>query len=284
VIVRPLRIVIAVILLCAAALAQAQTPTREDAGYTEVFYPSGGLRIQAYLYKPEGKNGSAGPFAAVIYNHGTRDGRERESVPFAYVGTALARAGYVVLVTERRGYGKSDGREWWRDAPSGQADVVMRLQAETDDALAAVDYLRTLPYVDAKRLGVMGWSFGGIVTMLATSRSSAFAVAVDQAGGALSWDHNTYLRAALVEAAQKTSTPTLLLVAQNDATTASITTLAQILDKRGIAQRTVIYPPFTPVRGRFAAPGHAVFSSQGVAVWEKDVVEFLGRYLGAKRE
>ena len=41
-----------------------------DATYTEVLYPSGGLRIQAYMYKPDGN----GPFPVVVYNHGSRAG------------------------------------------------------------------------------------------------------------------------------------------------------------------------------------------------------------------
>lgn len=80
--------------------------------YQEVFYTSGNLRIQAYLYKPDGD----GPFPVVIYNHGTRNGRERASFPFPHVGKMLTRAGYAVLVPERRGYGKSDGEIWWQEA------------------------------------------------------------------------------------------------------------------------------------------------------------------------
>src|SRR5262245_8932813 len=72
---------------------------------TELFYSSGGLRIQAYLYRPAGD----GPFPAVVYNHGSRTGRERDSLPFAHIGALLEGAGYVVLVPERRGYGRSDG-------------------------------------------------------------------------------------------------------------------------------------------------------------------------------
>src|SRR5262245_66683179 len=79
--------------------------------YAEVFYPSGGLRIQAYLYKPEGD----GPFPAVVYNHGSRIGRERQSAPFEHIGRPLTGAGYVVLVPEPRCYGRSDGAP----APAG---------------------------------------------------------------------------------------------------------------------------------------------------------------------
>ena len=246
--------------------------------YTEVFYPSGGLRIQAYLYRPEGD----GPFPAVIYNHGSRNGRERQSVPFEHIGRLLTSAGYVALVSERRGYGRSDGSTWPEDVGRKKGRVIARLDEETDDVLAAVDFLRTQGFVDAKRLGVMGWSFGGIVTMFAVSRSNVFAVAVDQAGGALTWNGNPDVRAALTAAAQKSTTPTLLQVTENDRTTDSITTVAKILEKRGVPHRMVIYPPFTaaaPQSFGTGAPGHMVFAERGTSVWSADVLEFLGRYL-----
>jgi dienelactone hydrolase len=267
------------IFLCLVA-ACAPSQSLADAAYTEVFYPSGRLRIQAYLYKPNGD----GSFPVVIYNHGSRVGRERRSMPFEYIGRLLTRAGYAVLVPERRGYGGSDGLTWSEDVGNDRGPrFIARLQAETDDVLAALDYLRTLPFTDTKRLGIMGWSLGGIVTMLAVSRSNAFAVAIDQAGAALTWDGSAQVRSALSAAAEQGTTPALLLVAQNDRTTASITTLADIFTKRGVPHRMVIYEPFTPqqVSRTAPAPGHMVFSAQGMHVWERDVLEFLGRYLGA---
>jgi dipeptidyl aminopeptidase/acylaminoacyl peptidase len=33
-----------------------------------------------------------------------------------------------------------------------------------DDVMAAYDYLKTLPYVDPDRVGIMGWSHGGFIT------------------------------------------------------------------------------------------------------------------------
>ncbi len=250
-------------------------PDPDSPKHQEIFYSSGSLRIQAYLYKPEGD----GRFPAVIYNHGTRDGAERASRPFPHIGRMLTRAGYAVLVPERRGYGQSDGNIWWQETGNDQSRVILRLQAETDDVLAGTEYLRTLPYIDSNRLAIMGWSFGGVVTMLATTRSTAFMAAVDQAGGALTWDGNSYMRSALTAAAEKSKTPTLFMVARNDRTTASITTLADIFKTRNIPHQQIIYEPFTPLQAGKAAPGHALFSAQGASLWEKDVLEFLGRYL-----
>ena len=261
-------------LMCIGAAAQGQ-PESDPPRYQEVFYASGNLRIQAYLYKPDGD----GPFPVVIYNHGTRDGRERTPSPFPHIGRMLTRAGYAVLVPERRGYGKSDGEVWWKEVGSDQSRLISRLQAETDDVLAGIDYLRGLSYVDTKRLAVMGWSFGGVVSMLAAARSAAFLAAVDQAGGALTWDGNSHMRSALIAAAEKSTVPTLFMVARNDRTTASVTTLADVFKKRHVPHQLVIYEPFTPSQAGRAAPGHALFSSQGASLWENDVIEFLGRYV-----
>ena len=153
------------------------------------------------------------------------------------------------------------------------------IQNEWRKRLAGIDYLRGLSYVDTKRLAVMGWSFGGVVSMLAAARGPAFLAAVDQAGGALTWDGNSHMRSALIAAAEKSTTPTLFMVAKNDRTTASVTTLADVFKKRNVPHKLVIYEPFTPSQGGRFAPGHALFSSQGVSLWENDVIEFLGRYL-----
>src|SRR5262249_5215046 len=180
-------------------------------------------------------------------------------------------SGYAVLVPERRGYGRSDGLTFTDEIHRDRGPAfIARMQAESTDVLAAVDFLRTLPFVDLRRLGVMGWSFGGIVTIFAASRSDAFRAVVDQAGGALTWNYSPVLREALPVAAQQVRAPVLLMVAQNDATTASITTLADVLRRQNPATEMIIYPPFTP-GGPAPAPGHAIFSAQGSMIWENDV-------------
>jgi dipeptidyl aminopeptidase/acylaminoacyl peptidase len=41
---------------------------------------------------------------------------------------------------------------------------------EIDDVLTAADYLKTLPHVDPERLGIMGWSHGGYITLFSVFR------------------------------------------------------------------------------------------------------------------
>lgn len=249
----------------------------EQRRYETVFYASGKLKIEAYVYKPEG----AGPFPVVIYNHGSRTEHDREERPFAYVGSMLEAGGYVVVVPERRGYGKSDGPTFGETVGEDRGvRFVRRVQEETDDVLAAVEFVKTLPYVDAARMGVMGWSFGGITSVFAASRSGVFRVVIDQAGAALTWDHSPEMQKALKEAAGKVRAPLLGLVAENDRTTESVKAVVREAEKHGTTAKLIVYPAFGPREtANGIAPGHMIFGVEGWRIWEGDVKEFLGKYL-----
>lgn len=253
-----------------------QTSEKRPA-YETISYPSGKLKIEAYVFKPEG----SGPFPVVVYNHGSRAGHEREERPFAYVGEMLAASGYVVVVPERRGYGKSDGPTFEEVVGEDRGPrFVTRVQQETDDVLAAVEFTKTLPYVDPARMGVMGWSFGGIVSVFAASRSTAFRAVVDQAGAALTWDYSPAMQGALKESAGKMQIPLLAMVAENDRTTESVKAVVREAQKHGAAAKLIVYPAFKPRDAGGVAPGHMIFGKEGARLWEADVKEFLARYLG----
>lgn len=267
--------IVTVGLIC-VAWARGQSRGEQQA-YETVFYPSGKLKIEAYVYKPEG----AGPFPVVIYNHGSRAERDREEMPFVYVGSMLTASGYVVVVPERRGYGKSDGQTFGQAVGEERGPrFVRRVQEETDDVLAAVEYVKTLPYVDGARMGVMGWSFGGITSVFAASRSAAFRVVIDQAGAALTWDRSPEMRKALTEVAGKVRVPLLGMVAENDRTTESVKAVVREAEAHGTTVKLIVYPAFTPRRDAGGtAAGHMIFGVEGWRIWEGDVKEFLGKYL-----
>ncbi|HYL86228.1 MAG TPA: dienelactone hydrolase family protein [Candidatus Angelobacter sp.] len=247
--------------------------------YETLFYSSGKLKIEAYVYKPEG----AGPFPVVIYNHGSRAGHDREERPFAYVGEMLAGAGYVAVVPERRGYGKSDGPTFGETIGEDRGPrFVARVQEETDDVLAAVEFVKTLPYADTTRMGVMGWSFGGIVSVFAASRSTAFRAVVDQAGAALTWDHSPAMQDALREAARNIRIPLLGMVAENDRTTDSVKAVVHEAEKHGASAKLIVYKAFKPRESGGVAPGHMIFGKEGWQIWEADVKEFLGKHLSER--
>lgn len=272
--------VIACAMLLLRGEARGQASEKQQ-GYETVFYASGKLRVEAYVFKPEG----AGPFPVVIYNHGSRAGHEREERPFAYVGEMLVGSGYVVVVPERRGYGRSDGATFGEAVGDDRGpQFVERVQQETDDVLAAVEYLKTLPYVDTTTMGVMGWSFGGIVSVFAASRSAAFRAVVDQAGAALTWEHSPAMREVLKEAARKIRIPLLGMVAENDRTTESVKEVVREAKNHGAQAKLIVYPAFKPRESVGVAPGHLIFGKEGCWIWEADVQGFFSKNLSVAKQ
>ena len=77
-------------------------------------------------------------------------------------------AGYVVFKLDNRGSGN-------RSAAFKRALDRNLGTVEVDDQLQGAKFLQSLPYVDADKLGVMGWSYGGFMTlMLLTADNTPF--------------------------------------------------------------------------------------------------------------
>lgn len=259
-----------------AIAASVLALTQQVAPFKTIYYENAGLRLEAYLYVPQG----TGPFPVVIFNHGSRQGSERVERPFQYIGAVLTDAGYAVLVPERRGYGQSDGQTFAEEVGADKgAKFIARMQAEADDVIASVKFLQTVPSIDAKRVGVVGWSFGGITTVFAASKSRAFRAVVDEAGGSLSWRSSPALQQALPAAAAQITAPLLCLVAENDATTLAVKSACEAAKTRGGDATLIVYPAFTPSTPGPSAPGHAVFGAEGVSVWKDDLLKFLAAHL-----
>jgi dipeptidyl aminopeptidase/acylaminoacyl peptidase len=79
---------------------------------------------------------------------------------FPFVKEAVQR-GYVVITPNYRG-STGYGEAWHKAIDYGGYEV--------DDTISAVDYLKTLPYVDPDRIGIMGWSHGGYITLMSVFR------------------------------------------------------------------------------------------------------------------
>jgi len=249
------------------------TPAAQTPAYTTAFYESGKLRLEAYVYKPSG----AGPFPVVIYSHGSRKGYEREERPMAFVGAMLAAQGYLVVVPERRGYGKSDGQTFSEEVGADLGGrMIARFEHEADDVTAAIAYAATIEGADTTRLALVGYSQGGIVSIRVASQRPDVRALVNQAGGSLTWPRSPELRRRLVEWAKAIKAPTLCMDAENDATTESVKAVCDAARAAGTSTEIKIYPRFTPASNpENIAPGHLMFSPQGVALWRQDVIVFL---------
>lgn len=224
--------------------APTATPILVTPGTTEVVYTSGDLQLKGFLCVPTG----APPFPAVIYNHGgigaDIGGAPRETCQ------ALAQGGFVGFSPIRR------------QTPA--------LAGHLDDVLAAVDYVKALLYVDARRTAITGFSRGGFLTyQVAVARPADFRAIVIMAPAV------EILQGYLAQAGS-VSAPVLLLVAQNDRTphdhVQSTRELEAALLAAGKDVKLIVYPPY-------GSDGHQMFFEVG-DYW-MDVQGFLKAELAA---
>lgn len=100
-------------------------------------------------------------YPVIVYVYG---GPHSQMVDNSWMGQArgwdiyLAENGYVVFTMDNRG--TSNRGIDFENITHRRLGVV-----ETDDQMTGVEYLKSLAYVDADRIGVHGWSYGGFMTL-----------------------------------------------------------------------------------------------------------------------
>lgn len=128
---------------------------------------------------PEGQG--PGPFPAVVLVHGsgplTRDEDVLGHKTFLVLADHLNRHGIAVLRYDKRGIGAS----------TGDLKTATTLDL-ADDAAAAVAFLRGRADVDARQVGVVGHSEGGLIAPLLASRDAALGFVVLLAGPGIRGD------------------------------------------------------------------------------------------------
>jgi dienelactone hydrolase len=249
------------------------TATQEATNAQEITFPSGSLTLHGFLFRPVGD----GPFPTILWNHGSErlPGRLEPLADF-FVGK-----GYVFFVPHRRGQGRSSDAgpyamdvlrmEGQQRGPSARsAKLVEMMKLHFQDQIAALAYLHSLAFVDAKRIAVMGCSFGGIQTLLAAESAPDIRAAVDFAGGAESWEGSPDLRARMIKAACDARVPVFFIQAEGDYDLAPSRTLSKEMEKRGRPFQLHIYPSF----GHTQQENHS-FCVHGVDVWGTDVLTFV---------
>jgi len=242
----------------------------------ELAFRSGNHLLKGYLFLPPG----TGPFSCMVLNHGS--GIDRGTPDVSRPGTAslLASWGIASFLPHRHGYGNSEGAGWREEvaSPFGTADydtqLAARLDRESNDVLAASEFVAGLAELRADHIGVAGSSFGGVNTLLAAAKSKRFRCAVEFAGAAMNWDCTPGLRRLMTEAALRLTIPVFFIQAGNDYSIRPTQELAQALQGSGVVFQATVFPPF----GITPHEGH-LFERDGACVWAPEVRRFLERYL-----
>jgi dipeptidyl-peptidase-4 len=121
---------------------------------------SEGQDLNAWMIKPANFDPAKKyPVYMVVYGG---PGQQTVMNQWDYTATwynLLAQKGYIVFSVDNRG---TDGRGYqFRRATYGQMGKV-----ESQDQADAAKYLQSLAYVDADRIGIQGWSYGGYMSTL----------------------------------------------------------------------------------------------------------------------
>ncbi len=133
-----------------------------------------GTQVSSFFFRPAGA--PAGRLPTILFIHGGPVGQD--DYGFDLTRQMLAAKGYAVLAVNYRGsngrgidYSKAIYADW------GNKEVV--------DLLGAVDNVVAKGMADSSRLGIGGWSYGGILTNYTIATTTRFKAASAGAGSAL---------------------------------------------------------------------------------------------------
>lgn len=126
----------------------------DDIEVSTITYLSDGLKIKGLMAKPQ----KPGSYPCIIYNRGGN--REFGALKLGHGAITLgkiAKEGYVVIASQYRGNGGSEGIEEF-----GGKDV--------NDVTILPEILKEVNGADPTRIGLYGWSRGGMMTYIALTR------------------------------------------------------------------------------------------------------------------
>jgi carboxymethylenebutenolidase len=236
----------------------------------DITFPSRGRMLHGTITRPAG----AGPFPALIYNHGS----ERTPGHYMALRTFFSSHGYVFFVPYRTGHEPSPGPflgDQVKHSPD-RASAAPRLLAEqAEDVGNAMKYLATQPYVDKERVAVGGCSYGGIETIFSAERGFGFKAAVDWAGDAESWK-NQAMKQRLLKAVGHAKIPIFFLQAQNDHSTEPTRVFGGEAERLKKPHKAKVYPAWGDPNNH--DDGHGGFCTKGMSSWGDDVLQFLEKY------
>ncbi len=215
-----------------------------------------GTVVHGILVKPPGYLPGR-RYPTIAYIHGGPVGQD--GFEFDFTWQILAAKGYVVVAPNYRG-SSGRGLQFTRaiDADWGNLEV--------QDVIAAVDHLVAQGIADPERLGIGGWSYGGITTNYTIATDTRFKAAVSGASVSnmlaaygtdqyirqyenevgLPWnDIKPYLKISYpFYEAERIKTPTLFMCGEDDFNVPLINSeqMYQALKSLGVETQLVIYP------------------------------------------
>lgn len=231
-------------------------------------------------YRPDGD----GPFPAIIMNHGRAPAKEKRAEPPRFRHTGIVqywiRRGFAVLVPTRLGYGETglDPDPEYAGTCNNR-DYRTVLTAMIAQIRVALEFAATLPWVDTKRVILMGQSQGGFASIGASGHDLSGVIgAINFAGGAGGDPDNrpgqpcspAQISAVLSLAGKRAKSPMLWLYSENDKHWGAEWPRKwhAAYTKGGARAELKMFPPVSD-------NGHALMD-KGFRLWRPVVDQFMG--------
>lgn len=131
-----------------------------------ISYSSDGLKVRGYLAVPKEQRN----YPCIIYNRGgNKDFGKLTDEGFIRSLSEISSQGYIVIASQYRGNDCGEGQEEF-----GGKDV--------NDVVNLIPLLAQVPQADTSRIGMFGWSRGGMMTYLALTKTTEIKAAVVGSG------------------------------------------------------------------------------------------------------
>lgn len=147
------------------------------------FQTAEGTTLYGWMLKPLDFNANK-KYPVLIYCYGgpgsqeVMNGMRRMNDDFWY--QMLAQKGYIVVCVDGRGT-RARGADFKKQIYLNMGKM------EAEDQINVAKYLQSLPYVDAQRIGIWGWSFGGYLSTLAMMKGEGIFKAVIAVAPVTNW-------------------------------------------------------------------------------------------------
>jgi dipeptidyl-peptidase 4 len=127
-----------------------------------------GITLHGYFLRPKDfANGKKYPLLLYQYSGpGSQNVGDCWAGNHYYFHQMLAQKGYIVAVIDTRGTG-------YRGTHFKKLTYKKLGKFELEDINAAAKYFAKLPFVDSRRLGIWGWSYGGYMTLVTLTKGEA---------------------------------------------------------------------------------------------------------------
>ena len=252
-----------------------------------VEWKSGGFSVQGWLMYPTDYDPHK-TYPMIVYVHG---GPSWANLPsWGSSAAALSEFGYFVLMPNPRGsFGEGEAFAQAIRNQMGYGDL--------DDILAGVDKVEKIAPVDNGRLGMVGWSYGGFMSMFAPTQTNRFKAVVAGAGlsdwqsyygqnqidqwmipffgASLYDDPAAYAKSSAINFIKRTKTPALIVVGERDEECPAPQSFEywHALKTLGVPTTLVVY----------ANEGHHIAQKKNQEDILRRTLDWFGKYLSASK-